>query len=598
MVEVTQTMFRRILIYALGAVFLTAGGVRAQQPEVEARIAGLEGNAEYMSLLREDAQLQIREDSIVNAVERMRRQLREDPGKRQQYSQEILQLESRIFEIRNAKGRLIDRINTIEQEWVLASLNGAAQQPAASAEKSPAEAVPDSLKVRNLVDNLYFREHLPAEDYAALRDAQRQEMRAVDYVNRYFANHGTLTELAETYAAVQTEAEAMEVFERYNALQGVNRALADSLAATWNSIFDNKSYAYGYLLDKMGEEEVLVREEEALSEASRQLSALQGETASDAVADYFLRKRVVVDYEAAVAGVLALDAARDSLRGVAAQLESIDYRLPRVEVAERYFLDYDSVAFSSKPVYSYQNPIPECRVYANGTIYRILLGTFNTKRAAATFRGAYPLFYLINDEGKWCPRHAGRGRGGAGAAEKARVRAARNRGVDRRRGPQPFARPRGGESHLPRRDHRDRRPVGRSEGGDRRNGRRLRTFARGQPALRRGGFRRPGRRRPSGRVDTANGCRTGGKSRRNRRINRNPDEIYRRIRPDSEFFTYLYCNIPQALWRCSILYCSFFSACCFWWPNWSCCPGCRSGPCWRWSATAVRCSSPFVISVP
>ena len=402
MVEVTQTMFRRILIYALGAVFLTAGGVRAQQPEVEARIAGLEGNAEYMSLLREDAQLQIREDSIVNAVERMRRQLREDPGKRQQYSQEILQLESRIFEIRNAKGRLIDRLNTIEQEWVLASLNGAAQQPAASAEKSPAEAVPDSLKVRNLVDNLYFREHLPAEDYAALRDAQRQEMRAVDYVNRYFANHGTLTELAETYAAVQTEAEAMEVFERYNALQGVNRALADSLAATWNSIFDNKSYAYGYLLDKMGEEEVLAREEEALSEASRQLSALQGETASEAVADYFLRKKVLVGYETAVAGLLGLTSARDSLRGVAAQLEGIDFRLPRIDVAQRYFLDYDSIAFSATPKYSYQHPIPECRVYEHGTIYRILLGTFNTKRAVSTFRGAYPLSYLVGEDKKWC----------------------------------------------------------------------------------------------------------------------------------------------------------------------------------------------------
>lgn len=193
-------MFRRILIYALGAVFLTAGGVRAQQPEVEARIAGLEGNAEYMSLLREDAQLQIREDSIVNAVERMRRQLREDPGKRQQYSQEILQLESRIFEIRNAKGRLIDRINTIEQEWVLASLNGAAQQPAASAEKSPAEAVPDSLKVRNLVDNLYFREHLPAEDYAALRDAQRQEDAGRGLCQSLFRQPWHADELAETYA--------------------------------------------------------------------------------------------------------------------------------------------------------------------------------------------------------------------------------------------------------------------------------------------------------------------------------------------------------------------------------------------------------------
>ena len=285
MVEMTQAMFRKVFIYALGAAFLTAGALHAQQPKVEARIAGLEGNAEYMSLLREDAQLQLREDSIVNAVERMRQRLREDPSRRQELSQEILQQESRIFEIRNAKGRLIDRINTIEQEWVLANLNGAAQQPAGPAAADPAATVPDSLKVRNLVDNLYFREHLPAGDYEALRNAQRLEMRAVDYVNRYFANHGTLSELAESYAAVQTEAEAIEIYERYKTLQGMNGVLADSLAATWNYIFDNKNYAYGYLLDKMGKEDILAREEEELSEAARQLSALQGETASDAVAD-------------------------------------------------------------------------------------------------------------------------------------------------------------------------------------------------------------------------------------------------------------------------------------------------------------------------
>lgn len=395
-------MIRVKLLYILGAALLFVGSLYAQPPKIEARIAGLESNEEYMSLLREDAQLQIREDSIVNAVDRLRQQLREDPSQRQHYSQQILQLESRIFEIRNAKGRLIDRINTIEQEWVLASLNGAAHQPAEPVTANPVETVPDSLKVRNLVDNLYFREHLAPDDYGALRRAQALELRAVDYVNRYFANHGTLAELAESYAAVQAEAEAMEIYERCTALQDLNRALADSLAATWNYIFDNKNYAYAYLLEKMGREELLTQEEEALSAAARQLTALQGETASDAVADYFLRKRVIVDCEASVADVLALDAARDSLRGVAAQLESIDYRLPKVEIAERYFLDYDSVAFSSKPVYTYQNPIPECKVYANGTIYRILLGTFNTKRAAATFRGAYPLFYLINDAGKWC----------------------------------------------------------------------------------------------------------------------------------------------------------------------------------------------------
>ncbi len=393
-------MFRRNFIYVLGALFLTAGGLLAQQPPVEARIAGLENNEEYMSLLREDARLQEREDSIVNAVAVLRERLREDPSQRQRYSQEILQLESRIFEIRNAKGRLIDRINSIEQEWVLANLDGAVSGPGA-VRNAPAAGIPDSLKVRNLVDNLYFREHLAETDYAALCEAQRLETRAAEYVNRYFANHATLTELAEAYGTVQNEAEAMDIFGRLTTLQGMNRVLGDSLAEVWNYIFDNKNYAYGYILDELGREEILSREEEQQARAARQLTELRGATASDAVADYFLRKRVMVDYEAAVAEELALDAARDSLRGVAEQLGAVDFRLPRIDVAERYFLDYDSVAFSSKPKYTYQNPIPECKVYANGTIYRILLGTFNTKRAAATFRGAYPLFYLIDDAGKW-----------------------------------------------------------------------------------------------------------------------------------------------------------------------------------------------------
>lgn len=401
MVEITEMLFRKTYIL-LCAALLAAGGLRAQQVQVEPRIAGLEDNAEYMTLLQEDARLQIREDSIVNAVERIRQQLREDPADRQRYSQEILQLESRIFELRNAKGRLIDKINTIEQEWVLASLNGAAPQPAGPAAGSPAAAIPDSLKVRNLIFNPYFREQLPEADYAALRKAQDMELDAVDYVNRYMANYGTVSELAEAYAAAQTEADATEIYDKYNTLQGFNRVLADSLSEAWNYIADNKSYAYGYLMDKLGQDAILAREEERLSEAARELSALRGEVASDAVADYFLRKKVLVGYETAVADLLGLSSARDSLRGVTAQLEAIDFRLPRIDVAQRYFLDYDSIAFSATPKYSYQHPIPECRVYEHGTIYRILLGTFNTKRAVSTFRGAYPLSYLVNDDKKWC----------------------------------------------------------------------------------------------------------------------------------------------------------------------------------------------------
>ena len=398
MVEMRNVRLLKICLSAC-ALLCTAVGPRAQEIQVGPRIAGLERNEEYMSLLRDDARLQIREDSIVGAVETMRRHLREDPSVQQRYSQEILELENRIFEVRNARGRLIDRINTIEQEWVLNSLN--APTPRA-AEAKTAAIVPDSLQKRNLVDNAVFREQLPAADYAALRRAQRLEPRAVEYVNRYFVNYGTVSELANAYAAAQTETEALEIFDRYTLLQDENRAIGDSLSGAWNYIFDNKSYAFGYLLDKLREDETLAREEEALSQAARRMSSLRGQTASDAVADYFLRKYVLVDYETAVAGVLGLTAASDSLRAVAAQLGEGEYLLPKVEITERYFLDYDSVAFSSTPKYSTRNPIPECKIYERGTIYRILLGRFNTKRAVSTFRGAYPLFYLVDDEKKWC----------------------------------------------------------------------------------------------------------------------------------------------------------------------------------------------------
>ncbi|MDE6828418.1 MAG: SPOR domain-containing protein, partial [Alistipes sp.] len=83
-------MIRKFGLFA-GAALLFAGVMRAQQPPVEARIAGLEDNAEYMSLLEEDARLQIREDSVVHAVEGMRRQLRENPEEGLKFADEILE---------------------------------------------------------------------------------------------------------------------------------------------------------------------------------------------------------------------------------------------------------------------------------------------------------------------------------------------------------------------------------------------------------------------------------------------------------------------------------------------------------------------------
>ncbi|MEG1611026.1 MAG: SPOR domain-containing protein [Alistipes sp.] len=390
-------MLSKIYIAVCMSVFLAFGAV-AQQ--VSPRIAGLEDNEEYMSLLREDAHLQQREDSIVNSVNTIRQQFRDNPDNRQQYTKDILALEEQIFKIRNAKGRLIDRISTIEQEWVISNLDMPHPTPTQT-ESNKLPQIPENEKVRNLIYNNYFKRELLTADYAALQQAQQQEMQAVDYINRYWANYQNLAQLADRYSAATTEFDANKLLGKYKTLQGLNAVLSDSLAATWNYIFDNKSYAYNYLLDKLGQDNLLMQEEKSLFNASQKLSEIRGQYASDAVCDYFLRKLVAVNHEIQVANLLQLEEARDSLRGVMAQLKEVDYQLPKITVAERYFLDFAPIEFSSAK-YNAENPIPPCRVYPHGTIYRILIGSFNAKRSASAFRGAYPLGYIVDDQGKWC----------------------------------------------------------------------------------------------------------------------------------------------------------------------------------------------------
>lgn len=380
-------------------VLFVAGAAFAQQ-RVQARIAGLEQHTEYMSLLQEDATLQQREDSISVAMIDLRRQLREDPSNRQKYAQEILQSENRLFEVRNAKGRVMDRINAIEQEWVLKNLNATLARQ--EEEERMQGAIPDSLKRRNLIENRPFQQHLTRQDYASLRRAQQGELQLIELVNQFMGNYLAMKECAEAYATVPTEAEAMALQGDIDSLAQFNRGLSDRLAEQWSEIYDNKSYAYDYLMEALRKETQLDRQQERHAQAMREARSLAGKTVSDELVDYFLRKQALVAYETAVAEELTLTDAVDSLRGIREQLSTIDFKLPRIEVEERYFIDYDTLTFSPRPQYTTQNPIPECKIYQRGTIYRVLLGEFSSKRPVTIFRGTAPISYLVNDEGKWC----------------------------------------------------------------------------------------------------------------------------------------------------------------------------------------------------
>ena len=244
--------------FFLLAVLVAAGAAEASAQEVTARIAGLEGNAEYMEMLREEASLRAREDSVTMVVNRVRRQLRDDPAQRAVYSAEILRCEEQLFSIRTERGRLTDRINTVEQDWVLANLD-LSSPSTTTAGRAAGTPLPDSLQTADLVHNAYFREQLPQADYRALLSAQRRERTAFDLAAACAANYEAIEELKISYDTITAETPAAVLYERYRTLQSLNRSLCDSLQRVWGAVYDNKNYAYAYVLDRLGRDALLAK---------------------------------------------------------------------------------------------------------------------------------------------------------------------------------------------------------------------------------------------------------------------------------------------------------------------------------------------------
>ncbi len=373
---------------------LALGFARAQ--DVKPRIAELERDSVYMSLLVEEKTLHDCVDSLTMQVEVLRRNFKDNPQQRKVYADSILKVENELFVKQGERGTIVDKINSIEQNWVLNNLS-----TTDSYSDQSAQAIQNGgQKYANLIANSYFSEQLQDYDYRALQQAQQRELSLNDLLKQYFSQNDSLRLYSEKYAAAVTEGQADSILTKFEKVDSLNRVTNSKITTAWNKIFDDKIYAYNYLLEMANQGDMLSKQEDNLTNALRDISAARGQVASDAVLDYLVRKRMLLDYEIAIAQMLDIDVAADSLTSAKSRL-SVESHAPKIEVVQRYFIDFEPLEFFTTPKYTTQNPIPEVKIPSRGTIYRIRVGRFNTKRAASTFRGAYPVSYLVDDAKKW-----------------------------------------------------------------------------------------------------------------------------------------------------------------------------------------------------
>ena len=371
----------------------------AQQPK--ARLAGLENNEEYMSLLREDADLSRRIDSLTTTVYTLREQLyRDEDGNRKERSSELLAMESDLYMLRGDRSRLVEQINTIEQEWLMANISQV-PTPEDKATAEPQMPLDNGRQIADLIKNDYFSRSLSRSDYAALTRAQKDEKTAARLYSDFVKAHAELVAVRDRYDAAESESAADTLLSLLLSKQALCTTLSDSLDTTWSRAFDNKSYLYELLFDKEGREDMLDKAEKNNFTMRQGIAKESGRYASDAVVSYCFGRRCILDYETDMAQSTGLSAAYDSLVKVRSSLGNLRYDFAKISLKKRIFIEYKSIIFSTRYVYNSNNPVPECPVYEYGTVYRIKLGEFATQQPASKFKGLEPVSYLRTPSGGW-----------------------------------------------------------------------------------------------------------------------------------------------------------------------------------------------------
>ena len=382
------------IVVGLFLAVVSVVAAQAQQ-DVVVRVQALENNSNYMSLLRSDAQLRQRSDSLMSAIRNLRGEISRNAESRDSLAQVkgdsllmvLTDAEGEVLSMRTQMIKLVDQINAIEQEHVLSSMGnigGAAAEASGS-----------------IFTNEYFRKSLEKEDYDALMAVQAKEQSANQKAKSYVANYAKIKEMYNRYVQARTEADAEAVYGELAVVLDENTTLERDLSEAWNEIYDQKSYVYAYFLEKEGREDILELTEAMLSEAQQEKLLSVDNCVSEPLADYRLQKPIILNYETYVAKLLNLTSSIDSLSAASRDVRQIDYRLAKIDVERRSFVDYQAIEFLQRSPYTNSNPVPDCVVYEYGTIYRILMGTYKYKQAVSIFRGAVPLCVETLEDGRF-----------------------------------------------------------------------------------------------------------------------------------------------------------------------------------------------------
>ena len=270
-------------------------------------------------------------DSVAEVLAEHRANYARNESMREELAPTILSLEKEIVRLQAEYEKVVAAISQRAVQDALTAYNNAQKEQNAEKKSQPvveekrSSYIPDKSRLkRDLVANDYFAERLSQSDYKMLLDAQRREKVVKEAVERYFTKYGELLTLQRRYMEVPTREEADEQAKLFAAKRGEMASLDEDITSMWSSLYYNKIYSYDLLMERSGDNAMLDLSATVSARAEREVNDNSDLYESNALVNYYVRKKALTEYELKLASTLLLTTSRDSLKVVAAELDNRD----------------------------------------------------------------------------------------------------------------------------------------------------------------------------------------------------------------------------------------------------------------------------------
>lgn len=359
-------------------------------------IKALEGNVEYMTLIKSQQQMKQTLDSIQNQISISRKAFgtaNNNEANKESIAKQIVHLEGELYEIRNNLGRSTAKTAAIEQDFVIKNMG----TQSTNATNTPIKGS------KSIFSSQFFKNNLSPTDINRFNsEPAKVDPQVREITSKIDKIYNELGELKVRYSASDDQDQIDSLSKVAGRLKEQIEDADAQLEKTWISLYNQKLDAYLILIDKLGNiDRVKLEQLDAENRAVRRAEGLASEQLAPLVATYPLQKRMALDYEIAIAEKLELKAAKDSLELELKRIPSQTPTYPDIIFEPRNLIVYSQITKSAEQPYATSADVPQLKIPKRGVYYTIQLSAMSAPATnMGIFKGMMPLMQEKLSDGR------------------------------------------------------------------------------------------------------------------------------------------------------------------------------------------------------